>query len=627
MNRNKSLLFISGAWILFHIYMAISPWPAMMARPVHLSFSLMVAFCACPLFKKEGGKEQAGVYIDSLLVILSAGVGAFYLANYDRFMNRMLFVTDMTLIDITIGVLFLLLTFDACRRIIGWSLTTVGLVFAAYAFIGSWMPGLLAHRGLPFTRFIELQAISENGLLGMAIQTSCDYIFYFILLAGLMEATGTIELFIGVALRLTGRLVGGPAKVAVIASSLMGMVNGSAAANVVGTGVMTIPLMKRYGFRPEFAGAVEAAASTGGQILPPVMGIGAFIMAEYLGVSYWSIAKAAFIPAVGYYIAVYVMVHMQSLKMNLAGVIIEDLPKINVAARLHLIIPLLMLVYFLATGYSLRTTAFYSFVALTVLSFLNKETRLRPDTTKEAVISIGKNAALIAVACGVSGVITGVVVQTGLALRFSSLILEIAGGNLFFVLFFTMIATLVMGMGVPTVAAYMIGAIIFVPALVQLNIPPLAAHLFVFYYGVLGMITPPVCLASYAAASLAQADFMKTGWAAVMLTLPGFIIPYAFVSNPALLLAGPVPEILRTSITLSVGVIVMGCALVGYYKGDLSWLERVILFIVSLMLISPEFYTDIIGAVSVVLFLIWRWHCNRKTGNPSPPGRMRQEKI
>lgn len=605
--RNFILLVVSGFWAAFHIYMALSPWPAMMLRPVHLAFALAVVFLCRPLGRHKDGQSPWAAAVDGGLTLLSLLMGVYYLLNYERFMNRMAFVTTMTMTDIILGILLIVMSLEACRRIIGWSLTSVGLIFIVYTFIGDWLPGLLSHRGLPFDRFIEMQAITENGILGTAMQTSSSYIFYFILLAGFMEATGTTELFIGIALRLTGRLVGGPAKVAVIASSLMGTVNGSAAGNVVSTGVITIPLMKKYGFKPEFAGAVEAAASTGGQILPPVMGIGAFVMAEFLGINYWEIAKAAFIPAVGYYLAIYVMVHLQSRKRELSHNILDELPQINIMRRLQLFIPLLLLVYMLAAGYSLRLSAFYSFVLLVLISFFTSETRMNRASLKEAILSTGKNAALIAIACAVSGIITGVVVQTGLALRFSSLILALAGGNLFLVLLFTMLGTLVMGMGMPTVAAYMIGAIIFVPAMVQMNVPPLAAHMFVFYFGVLGMVTPPVCLASYAAGSLAQADLMKTGVKALMLTLPGFLVPYAFVYNTALLLDGPLLEIIRTSCTLSFGVIVMGMSMVGWFKGILSWPERILMMAASLMLISPGLYTDIAGLIIASVLVAGRW--------------------
>lgn len=593
--------------------MTIQPWPGMMSRPMHLVFALVVTSSAFPFIKRDravGGESL----INFFLVLFSIGIGVWYIVNYDFLTRRLLFVTSMTKIQVAVGLALIVIVFDACRRVIGWSLTVVGLAAVLYGFLGPWLPGIFAHGGLPFNRFIELQALSENGIFGVAIMTSNDYLFYFILLSAFMEVTGITQLFMSVALRAVGGLTGGPAKVSVVASGLFGMVSGSAAGNVMGTGVVTIPLMKRYGFRPEFAAGVEAAASTGGQLLPPVMGIGAFVMAEFLGISYWSIAKAAALPALGYFIAVFAMVHIESLRLDLRSKPDQPLSA-DIVSRLHLTLPLILLVYFLATGYSLGRAAFYSFVAVILVSFLKKDTRLGFDKALAGIKSTGNNAALIAIACGVSGIITGVAAQTGLALRFSSILLSLAGGNFFLVLVYTMLGVIIMGMGMPTVVAYIIGAIIFVPALEQLQIPLLAAHMFVFYFAVLGMVTPPVCLASYAAGSLAKADLMKTGIQGFMLTIPGFVIPFAFVYNNALLLQGTIVQIALAFLSTISGVFVLSFAIGGYLMGRVGVFNRIILILISFMLISPQYTTDVVGYVAFAVYVSWQWFRSRSKGS------------
>jgi TRAP transporter 4TM/12TM fusion protein len=481
------------------------------------------------------------------------------------------------------------------------------------------MPGLLAHRGITVERFVDLQVLSPNGIFGLPIGVSAELVFYFILFGAFLERSGGGELFSDLAYSVTGRVRGGAAKASVVSSALYGTISGSAVANVVVDGMITIPLMKRSGFKAPFASAVEAVASTGGQIMPPVMGAAAFILAQIVGVSYWEVAIAAAIPACLYYVALYFAIDFEAVKRGLRGLSKAELPdvKTGLKLRIHLIIPLIVLVYYIISGDVTPVTAVLrAIMATVILSFLRKATMMGPVRLLSALEKGAKESISVAVPCAVAGVVIGVIINTGLGLKFTDLMIYLSGGVLIITLLLVMVAVIILGMGMPTSAAYLLAAILMAPALINMGVTPLAAHMFIFYFAVISMITPPVALAAYAAASIGEADLWETGVAAFKIAIPGFLIPFIFVYDNGLLLKGPWLNIVwRTLITI-IGVIGLAGSLMGYYAKKTTPFDRFLLFIGSILLIVPEKTTDFIGlAILIGLFF---WQRSRKP-EPSEP--------
>ncbi|MBI2372028.1 MAG: TRAP transporter fused permease subunit, partial [Deltaproteobacteria bacterium] len=441
------------------------------------------------------------------------------------------------------------------------------------------------------------------------VGVSAEVVFYFILFGAFLEKSGGGRLFLDLAYFITGRTRGGSAKASVISSALFGTISGSAVANVVVDGIFTIPLMKKTGFSPAFAAAHEATASTGGQIMPPVMGAAAFIMAEILGIPYWNVAVAAAVPAVLYYISLYFTADLSAVKHGIKAVPREELPDVRAGlrARLHVLLPLFVLVYFLYAGYSLMVGAFACVLLTVAVSVLRAATRVGPRRALEALRAAGQDALGVAIPSAAAGLVIGVIVYTGLALKFTGLVIGLAGSSLLLALFLTMIACLILGMGMPTSAAYLMGAILLAPALQRLGLTPLAAHMFIFYFAVISMITPPVALAAYAAASIAGSNLWETGLRAFVLALAGFIIPYAFVYNTALLLQGPWAEVIWVSVSAGLGVWALAGAIVGYWRGGLRWWQRVALFAIALLLITPEKVSDLLGLLGLGGLLVYQW--------------------
>jgi TRAP transporter 4TM/12TM fusion protein len=521
--------------------------------------------------------------------------------------------------DIFLGVSLVILLLEACRRTVGLSLTLIAIVFIAYAFAGRYMPGLLAHRGINIERFVDLQVLSPNGIFGLPIGVSAELVFYFILFGAFLERSGGGELFSDLAYSVTGRVRGGAAKTCVVSSALYGTISGSAVANVVVDGMITIPLMKRSGFKASFASAAEAVASTGGQIMPPVMGAAAFILAQIVGVSYWEVAIAAAVPACLYYVALYFAIDFESVKRGLRGLSKAELPdvKTGLKMRIHLIIPLIVLVYYIISGdVTPVTAALRAIMATVVLSFLRKATMMGSARLLSALEKGAKESVSVAIPCAVAGVVIGVIINSGLGLKFTDLMIYLSGGVLIITLILVMIAVIILGMGMPTSAAYLLAAILMAPALINMGVTPLAAHMFIFYFAVISMITPPVALAAYAAASIGEADLWETGIVAFKIAIPGFLIPFIFVYDNGLLLKGPWLNIgWRTLITI-VGVIGLAGSLMGYYARRTTLFDRILLFIGSILLIVPERITDFIGlAILIGLFF---WQRGRKP-EPSAP--------
>lgn len=511
--------------------------------------------------------------------------------------------------DLLFGAMGLLLVIEATRRVVGIPMVVVVLVFLVYAFAGPYMPGVLAHRGLTAQQLIGHLYYTTEGIFGIPLGVSSTFIFLFILFGAYLESTGLGKFFIDLANAIAGWASGGPAKVAVLSSALMGTVSGSSVANVAGTGSFTIPMMKKLGYRKEFAGAVEAASSTGGQLMPPVMGAAAFLMAEFVGLPYIDIVAAAVIPAMLYFAGLWLGVHLEAKRTNLKGIPREQLPKAWVLfkERGHLAIPLVVIVYLLVSGFTPMRAALAAIVLSIVASFLRKNTRMKPIEIIRGLENGARNVLGVVIACAAAGIIIGVVTKTGVGLKLASGLLALSGGLLLPTMFFTMITSLILGMGVPTTANYVITSTIAAPALIQMDVPVLAAHMFVFYFGIIADVTPPVALAAYAASGISGGKPLMTGVNASKLAIAAFIIPYIFVLNPEILMIDSTPAgLIITTVTAILGMIGISSAMIGYLAGHSNVIERIVQFIAGLLMIIPGVTTDIPGFIILVAIIIWQ---------------------
>lgn len=510
--------------------------------------------------------------------------------------------------DIFFGVLLMVTLIEATRRAVGKSLAIVVIVFILYAFFGQYMPGFLVHAGMDISRLTSVVYLGTDGIYGTAIYASASYIVLFVILGAVFNETGVGDYFTKLASRAFGKFRGGPAKIAVVASGLFGSISGSAIANVIGTGTFTIPMMKKCGFEDEYAAAVEASASTGGQIMPPVMGATAFLIAEYLGIPYFSLVKAALIPAVLFYVAILMTVDLYARKHDIKGVPESELPTWKELGRnVYLILPLIYLIISMSVfKMTVTKSGITSIIATIVCTLFSARNRITPEKLKRIVKASINGAKPVAVACGVVGIIIGIVMGSGLGFRMSSMLIQISNGQLGILLVLTMVVSLILGMGVPTTAAYLMLALLVVPALKQMNVLPLAAHLFIFYFGIISNVTPPVALAAYAAAGVARCNPTKTGIFAFKLSLSGFILPFMFVYNPVLLMQGNWLEIIQSLITALLGIYSLSSALEGFvFKWNANKAERLVLLASALLLIVPGTLTDVIGlAVLVGIFLL-----------------------
>ena len=598
----KIVTVIAVAMSLFHLYMA-GPWgtlPSSKVRAIHLGFVLALIFLTVPMWKKKDGKLVKFVPADVILAFAGIGVNWYLLLRIDAIAAN---GGQLTLLDYVLGTLTVILVIAAARRSIGMPMCILAILFLIYAYFGPYLPAFLHHRGFSISRLINQMSISAEGIYGIPLGVSASTIFLFVLFGAFLSETGLSELFTNLSMALAGDKVGGPAKVSIIASGFLGMINGSAAANVVTTGAFTIPLMKKVGYKDFFAGAVEAVASTGGQIMPPVMGAAAFIMAEYLSVSYRTIIIWSIIPAVLYYVALWINIDLRARKMNLLGYPKDQLPKAGAELKKsgHLLIPVVLLIVMLMMNYTASFACFWSIIALVVISSFKKSSRLNVRNLIHALESGAKQGMSVAIACAVCGIIVGVVNLTGIGLQLANTILKIANGSLLLTLIMTMLACVILGMGMPTSAAYIVAATVATSAMTTLGVAKEAAHLFVLYYAALSAITPPVALASYAGAGIAGANPNKVGWTAVKLGLLGFVIPFMFVYSPELMMRGSVLAVIWAFITASIGCIALGGSVQGYFTTDLKPYERAALLVAALLLIKSGLETDAIGIALLAL--------------------------
>jgi TRAP transporter 4TM/12TM fusion protein len=585
---------------LFHLYILnlhpIDPW---LFRSAHLVFGTILGFILFPGWKKASGRVHL---VDWLLILASMGIGIYIYMNLTQLLFR--FGVMPTAMDFVVALVGILLVLELTRRTSGWTLPILAGIFILYAFAGPYLPSILNHSGYSIDRFATY-IYGLDGIFGVTLDVSSKYILLFIIFGAFLQMSGVGRYFIDFSFSIAGGMRGGPAKVSVISSGLMGMMNGTSAGNAVATGSLTIPLMKRVGYNPRFAAATEATASAGGQIMIPIMGAGAFLMAEITGIRYADIVVAATIPALLYFLSVYFMVDFEAIKKGMKGLARKDLPSFKgIAKQAYLFIPIIILLGFLLNGYSVIRSGTISIIACFAVSFFHPATRMGIKRLIGALELGMKNVIQLLAVCACAGIIVGVIALTGVGLRFGSMLLSIADNNIFLALVFAMFISILLGMGMPTTAAYAVAASVVAPGLISLGIEPLFAHMFVFYYAVMSAITPPVALAAYAAAGVAGTDPFKTGVQAFRLGIAAFIVPFMFMYSPQLLMEGSFSGIALAVITASVGIYLLSAAVQAWFVGRrANLISRLLLLAAAVSLINSDFTWDLIalGLVAVVV--------------------------
>jgi TRAP transporter 4TM/12TM fusion protein len=599
---------LGTVWFLAQLYVLWYPPIPMLARPLHVMMAIVMVLLWQPLRSKDGAPTLLHRLLDLVLLLGVVVTTVYYVLRADYLTERMENVDPVLPSDLAFGTLTLLLLCEATRRVLGWNLLSVILVFLAYAWLGPYLPGWLHFAGFTYSDFIEIMTMAGHGVFGITTETSLTLVFYFLAFSAIYSVVGGTELFMDLALKLVGRRPGGAAKAEVVSSALFGTVSGSAVANVTATGSFTIPLMIRTGYSREWAGAHEAIASTGGQLMPPVMGIAAFVMADILGVPYAKIALAATLPALAYFGSLYLLVHLNARRSGIGSLPAAEIDAIApVLRRIALITPPLALIGAFAAGYDAAMAAVIGGIVAWACSYLPGGQPLTPRRFLKMTDDCAAQAAQVAIPIAAIGIIIGIAVQSNLAIKFSTEILAFGGGTLVGSLVFVALGIIMLGMGLPTVAAYVIGAILFVPALQRLGVAALAAHFFVLFFAVLAMVTPPVALASYTAAGIARANPNITGLYAFILSLPTFLIPIAFVRDPAILFVGEWSDIALAALTLGSGTAAWTIMVSGFCGGPLKLVERVLFGLVSVLLITAPFGTPGKLALVGVFALLLAW--------------------
>ncbi|MCP8615829.1 TRAP transporter permease [Salirhabdus salicampi] len=608
MTRNPKVLGILISIVAigmssFHLYTAyFGSLEGMLQRSVHLLFALVLIFLIYPIRKKGFSKLDHSRWIFIVVSVMSI---LYIFINYDRITTRWWGVSEVYTLDILFGFALILLILEATRRSLGLPLVFVAVAFLLYGFYGSSMPGVFSHRGYAMDRVVENLYLTTSGIFGVALSASATFVFLFVLFGAFLENTKAGQFYIDLAIGSTGGMRGGPAKSAVVASGLMGSISGTAIGNVVTTGSLTIPLMKKTGYKPHEAAAIESSASVGGQVTPPIMGAAAFIVAEFTGVPYWEILLISIIPAFLYYAYVMFTVHFSAGYKGLSGLSKEELPKVKETIKegWHLTIPLILLVYLLIDGYTPIFAGFIGIMSILVITNLRKNTRMSLQAFANSLIGGAKQSLPIVAATACAGIVVGIISLTGLGMKFSSIVVSMSGGNLFMALIFVAIAALILGMGLPVIAAYVVLAVMAAPALAELGVPILVAHLVVLWFTQLSNITPPVCLTAYAGAAIAKANPIQTGFHSLRFALAMIILPFMFVYSP-LLITGSKVAVTVTIVATLAGFIALSAAIEGFLKTKINMLARTLLFISALFLFYQDYLLNVVGLLIVITILI-----------------------
>jgi TRAP transporter 4TM/12TM fusion protein len=599
----KAISFIAICFSVFQLATGYFPLIAMYQRIIHVIFGFTLIFLLFPFSTRQRRDRLSwdGFLLVGLLLYISYFVVTHFIARADQV------GLEPPIYELFLGGVLIFLTLEASRRTTGWSLAIFCVGSLIYALFGEWLPDVLGHPNYSIERIISGLFMTTEGIYGSLTGIASTFIFLFVLFGTFMQESGAGTFFFGLASSLFGHVRGGPAKIAVVASSLFGMISGSAMANVSAVGQITIPMMKKAGYKPHFAAAVEAASGVGGQFMPPVMGGSVFLMMEILGVSYGAICKAAVLSAILYYVAIFIIVDFEAVKYNLKGQPKSLCPKFSQVFKdgFHFIIPPAILVYLLMYSHVTESrAAFWAILSVPLVSFLRKSTRMSP---RKIVRALERGAlgflpiAGVVVACNI---LVGMITLTGLGLQISSILIELSGNSLFWLLFLSMIASLILGLGLPIIVSYLVLAVLVAPALTQMGVDPLAAHLFIFFFALVSDLTPPVAPGAFVAAGIAGADMMKTAWMACRLGLVVYILPYMFVYNNALLQKGDLGDILLSSATAFIGVYALACGIQGYMFRPARIYERVLFFVAALLLIKPGWISDLVG-LGILVFLVF----------------------
>ena len=642
--RQYITVLVSIAFCIFQLYATLSGRiPAQLVRASHLAFVQFLAFLLFPA-SKSMPKNTLPLY-DVVLAFIGSGCWCYYISNFEEIVRR---AGAYTPLDIAVGIVGIIILFESCRRIVGLPIMIIAGSFILYAFIGKYLPGFLNHRGYKLTRVVSHLYYTTEGIMGTPIGACSTFIFLFILFGACLEKTGIGQFFIDICNSIAGGASGGPAKVAVLSSALLGTVSGSSVSNTVGSGSFTIPMMKKLGYRGEFAGAVEASASTGGQLMPPIMGAAAFLMAESVGLPYITVVKAAIIPALLYFAGIFITVHLEAHKLGLKGLPKDEIPRFLplFLSRGYMIIPLAVIIFFLCVGKTATYSALMGILSIILISVVvssadvafGKKPRFSLDDLIQVLCAAARGVISVAIACGMAGIIIGVVTLTGLGLKLGAGLVALAHGQLFVTLILTMISSIILGMGAPTTANYLITSTITATAIVHCvygNGTPtpeqlLPAHMFAFYFGIIADVTPPVALAAIAGAAIAKAKPMKTAVNATKLAIGAFIVPYMFIYNPAMLMIGAnALSIIGITLTAIIGMFAISVGLEGYafahtgflnnlavsakVKKAFSAVERLCFVAAGLCCIDPRPATDIFGVVFLLALLALQIYRRRRT--------------
>ncbi|MDW7671811.1 MAG: TRAP transporter permease [Bacillota bacterium] len=614
---SKVITVVAITWALIQLYTAaFGVYPTTIQRGQHVGFALFLVFTLYPIRKAIKGDKIP--WYDFIFALVGAYVAFYHVLNYQAIIHRAGAYTQM---DIIVSIVAVLLVLEATRRIAGPVLVTVASIFLLYAYLGPIFPGFLSHRGYAIPRIATYMWMSTEAILGIPIGVSSTFIFLFLVFATYLKKTGIGDWLTDLAMGVAGGSTGGPAKAAVIASASQGTISGSSVANTVGTGSVTIPLMKSIGYRPEFAAATEAAASTGGQLMPPVMGAAAFIMTEFTGLPYVTIALSAAIPAFLYFTGVFMMVHLEAKKQGLKGLPRNLLPNPIklIIEKWFLALPIFVIVYLLISGRTPMRAALFAIISAILVSFIRKDTRMKLIEILEGLEEGARSALPVVMACATAGIIVGIVTLTGLGVKFSTGILILSGGNIYLAMMFTMFASIILGMGMPTTANYIVQATIAAPVLVELGIPVIAAHLFVFYFGIIADITPPVALAAFAGSGIAGSNPFKTGVEASKLAFAAYLVPYIFAMHPELVLVDwSAGSLIFSLITALIGMYAIAAGVSGYMNEKLGALSRVIFAAGGLLLIDPRMVTNVGGiAIVAAMFVVIRLRNKKQNAEAS----------
>lgn len=595
-------------WVFFQLWVVIrGSYSALIMRPIHVCFAMGLVFLTFPTFKKykvPKGQKYLPKWYEYIFFAIVVLCGIYMMMNGSRYDTRMAFVDPLTTMDYVVAIAMLVLLIECCRRAVNLALMIIVLIFVAYGFFGELMPGMLAHSNMSIAKFIEVQIFSTSGVFGSPVSTACGTVFYFLLFGAFLTATPAGKLFVNISTLLTRKANGGAGKATIVASAFFGMISGSAPGNVASIGTIMYEPMKQQGFENRFTGSILAIGGTAGQLIPPVMGAAAFIMVDMTGISYSTVMLAAIIPSFIFLAALYFLVDMYSKKNHLAKPEIDaDECRKEIKSHIHLLLSVVVLVVFIIRGGSMMRCCTYATIVLIVLCMIRKDTRIGLFDLLKALVATGKQAVVVTLPCALAGIIVGQITATGLGIRFSSMINALASNSLLLALVATMLMALVLGMGMPTSAAYIMSATLLCPSIVKLGVPILAAHFFVFYFANLSMITPPVALSSFTAAGIVNDNMWKLGLNAFKYSFIIFLIPYTFVYSPAMLGVGTPLEIIQVTITCLIGAFGLSMSFIGHGIVPINIGERLLAIVAALCLVIPETVSDIVGIVLMAALL------------------------